>query len=276
MPIDVASLITGATYEPVVQCAADGEVHTQALIVDPLVALGNRIQFIRNRLDQFVAEVRDDFNVLIDKSGDADPHLLCDTPWNLLAINSPTISFSVADLGGDSGVGGLNFGTVGGAAIEAMICKSASRWRYGNIASVIARVSMSSIASGMGCEVGFVSALDPTPGNPGGTAVTAFFDPTVSPNWQLRTRNSGGTTGLVNTGVAVVAGGAIFSVVELTYDGTNYALRADGGAAVVATTGIPAATDVGVPTWRIKTPNAGANRNTTIDLFVARGRVSRV
>lgn len=67
MPTDVAPLITGDDYDPVIEIAADTETFTEASHEGTAVALGNRIEFIRRRVDS-VAEhpelfvtVREDF-----------------------------------------------------------------------------------------------------------------------------------------------------------------------------------------------------------------------
>lgn len=49
MPTNVASLITGDNYDPVVNIPANGETITEAAEINTAVALGNRIEYIRRR-----------------------------------------------------------------------------------------------------------------------------------------------------------------------------------------------------------------------------------
>jgi len=103
MPVDVAPLITGDTYDPVVEVAGDTETLTEARLINTARALGDRIEYIRRRTDaamahpESIVNARDDFLWV----GDVDANTICsELTW---VHGTPT-----------GAVGGVTFGSLAG------------------------------------------------------------------------------------------------------------------------------------------------------------------
>lgn len=122
MPTNVAGLIT-PTYDAVVNVAADTEVLTEASLTDSVVALGNRIAFVRESSPELAQKpdgiftFRDDFTSC--KYNNSETRFYSAVPWIVnSSLGSPALS---GDVGQSKNPGTLFFFQAGGVAGETIM-----------------------------------------------------------------------------------------------------------------------------------------------------------
>jgi hypothetical protein len=226
MPTNIAPLITGAAYDAVINIPSNGETITEAAEINTVVALGNRIEFIRNAVPSIAASpekhllLADDF-MFVDSGAIAfgtPRNWLGDTHWMATQLTAGTLAvdyFNAAHtnnhgcmvIQSSSGTTGLELrkGSIGANGVLGVRCT--------RLLSAKCIVKLGNVSAPMKFEVGMQK---------GSTAIRAantaslsfFFDPTVSGNWQARSSQTAALSEHL-TDLGVAPGGGAFQKLEI-------------------------------------------------------------
>lgn len=273
MPVQVQGMIQPQWAE-IVTVGASGETITEAQNINTAVALGNRIEFLRQRLDNepyAAGGYFDDFSfVRTVAAGDSSTagHVQADTPWRHYQLEADAGSLNTGTADSDA-LGALRANGAAAVAQAITLQKSGSELKFGNLIYLATRVHVGSIASGMKFEIGLLTSSVAFTGVGSTTptdVISILFDPAVSANWQLRKR-TGGNQGLTDTGVAVVAGTAYD--LRLEWD-ASLARAVIGNVTTFSASNHPSASTRCGSQLRFQMPASGSNRFFEVDYVAAR------
>jgi len=236
-------------YEPIVQCISDGEVITSPAMADPLVSLGRRIDWVKNRVAEFfedpftVSEIKDDFSNVKD-FGSPESVLISDSGiWGRSNLGAFRALTSGAPLDSDH-FGALEWINDQGSA--ALFKQTA--YPVGSLEKMICHVWIATPdTSTFGFEFGLTQGTATTLNTTGVHAFTAQWDTNNSANWTVRTGNTGGNTRL-DTGAAVTFDA--WNRLELVNDASTLKMRINGGAFTTAVGTLPTLTTPLTPILR--------------------------
>lgn len=204
MPVDVAGTITGLTYDAAVFVPATTDVITQAALTNTAVALGNRIEFLRNftpaasgHPEKFFV-VRDDFSSGRYDSG--DNAIYSEVTWKTIAVGAGTAGVG----GGTAKHPGFVNQTLPTSTSHAFFlgAATATPLRFDQILTTTFVVAVSEAGANVATSFGVGFKQDASGQNGGTDCIQLFYQPSVA-NWQVMVRRASAQT-LVNTGVPVV------------------------------------------------------------------------
>lgn len=272
---NIAGTIT-ATYDASIPVPGDGDYANQAALIAMVKPIANRVAYLKERFEDAPWARSEFFDDFVTRSEDLPDRLLCDTLWEIAATNAASVTsttdfdendFGILRFSHSAGTVSSNLLSKGVLPATANILSTMSNFRR-----AVVRVRVGNIASGMNFEIG-IDADSAHAVAGASAAITAIFQPSVSPNWQLRTHD-GGSAVLVDTGVAVAAN--TWYQLDLQSDGSSVvSLSIDGAAAVQADPGdLPALTTDCAFVVRTGMPNAGASRTWDLDFVYGRFDVS--
>ena len=267
MPIDIASAVV-PEYTAAVPVPLDGEYATSAALTDMVAPLANRIEFLRQGIDSDPwrrSVYFEDFGRMALSS----EVLSADNVWSLL--QSPTALTASVGSPGDAGTLGVGILTnSSGSATSARLVQdpNALPARFEQIETLAIKVRVANIATGMGLEFGCFSNQISGIAQATGEGVAWIFQPSASPNWRLRSVNGGSST-LIDSGVAVVAATQYLLRIDQTAPGT-FVGRVDAGSPLTVVTNIPTATSACGHQVKLITPSSGATREFHFDFVYAR------
>jgi hypothetical protein len=268
MPIDIASSVV-PEYTAAIPVPLDGEYATSATLIDMVAPIANRIEFLRQGIDSDPWRRTVDFEDWARQ--DLDGEILSGDSGTWALNESPQVFTALGVVGGDANAyGRLQLLNSSGSASSARLARdpTALPGRFDQIESLAARMSVDSIASGMGVEFGAFSNLISGIAQATGDGVAWIFQPSASPNWRLRSVLGGAST-LIDSGIAVSAGTQYLLRIDQTAPGT-FVGRVDDGSPHTVVSTIPGASSSCAHQTKFITPNAGANRSFTIDFTYAR------
>lgn len=205
MPTNVANLIT-AEYTAVVNIPASAEVLTEEALSNLAVALGNRVEFIRQNTPnlrtalQKILSVEEEFHSVSYNS--SQNILLADTTWQTAKSGGPVVAFRDSDgtdrIGGvraTMGTAGASFALFKGGGPTSQVYRTEQFDRFSCIYHSPTTVSDKQVRIGLSQDANGLS---------GGTHGLAFVQETGEANWQVYSKTSGGED-QADSGVAVAA-----------------------------------------------------------------------
>ena len=211
MPTDVSGLIT-PTYDAVINVAADTEILTEASLTDSVVALGNRIAFVRESVPDLATKpdgiwtIRDDFTGgFFDSS---NHKYYSEIPWSTTSTLSPPTIGRAGDQAKNPG--NLQLTQAGGVAGETCIFLDAQlSFATLEYMLVVLKATHGSgnadeaISFGFGDNAG-VGLFNPDVG--GNDSLMCYYWRTQSSSQWRQVRTVGGSTFAANTLGSYVSG----------------------------------------------------------------------
>ena len=237
MPTQLQSLIDdNATREPIIRVPSDGEKITSAALADPIVALGRRIEFERQRLNDLLDDpsrrfvVADDFASVV-LLGSAPSTVIGDSgPWSV-ANSSSVSSVGLAS----TSAAADHPGRVAIASGSSTLMRKLAAVRCSTLRKMLCHVKVVAVGSSLRFEFGLCASTSTSLAETGVNRVSIQADGSVGSNWLFCTGDEDAQT-RTDSGIEITVG---WHRLEITSDGTDFWFAVDDSSPTVALSNLP-------------------------------------